>query len=978
MAEPQAEVLSYEQWLAQNGHNFDKLSGMPGWTPEAIDSLKKDQYNRYKMHKGAALPDDAYQYGGQKGGSEFYSKAYGGVSERSLAQQDKFYGQQEQQLANAMEDRGRALEARGGQLTAADLMMARAQGKVPSIAQMQADRQMGQLAAEQTSQAASARGPAALALAQQNQANATATGQSAISGQAQINAAMERERAEQAAFGAYSGMRGQDYQGQQLSQQGQGIALQGAGQAGQQALGYSGLQHSVNTAQLQARGNKQAQESADKWAQASQDAANRARQDAKEAGYLNMVASAGGGIAEFAGSAAKTGKSANDDDLPSDERAKVPIGRSPGIAPQEPYANPSTYEQSRQAAARALDAEEQREAKARAYGTPQTTGPATHGGIAALDRYEQDQVDTLRAKERHGVPLDAKEKRMAEAMKRGQKYGDKRGSAEMREEPQKQTTDKARHADERKEGSSILPALGGAAAGAMKAFAGPTSYTPPQNFYVAPQQQQITSDMGAKRRIGLHDFMSDMGSKLPYSDERAKTNVSFGFGDDDDGAKSRISPSRREAMEEETDANAKWVGLMKNAPGIPTKQGPDAGYGHMFSDMGTKQAPMYSDDRTKLAKAWDQGHAAALSDVQKAAKMPASELKKREGTPAIDTARSLKASAWDEGRSSHSVERAQQATIQAAKKEPGFDVPGSAPSAGDKLLGNISDHGNAALDRVLPDDEPRRLETGRVASRLRARAAAMQSARPESAQLPAGGGGAREYREDEATVFSDERAKKPMSDAEAAKVSSDADRLFGRSGDESLKRDADQEIQNLRRNRPASVRDPMANAARAMEASPYAYKEEFRPPEQAPGEVNVGPMAQKMAKDPVARTAVRQDPQTGLLSLDRDKMLKVLAGTSAAQQKQLDEANRQIAVLKRDGDRPAAVDMKAERLKRDADAEIGRLRADSERGPSVIDRDRPAAPPSWLSKYMDDEEEKGRRGGRLAFNDLIAGRRRKA
>jgi hypothetical protein len=81
--------------------------------------------------------------------------------------------------------------------------------------------------------------------------------------------------------------------------------------------------------------------------------------------------------------------------------------------------------------------------------------------------------------------------------------------------------------------------------------------------------------------------------------------------------------------------------------------------------------------------------------------------------------------------------------------------------------------------------------------------------------------------------------------------------------------------------------DPVADANRAQASMPYAYKPEFTPPEQKPGEVNVGPMAQTMASDPVAATAVKRDPQTGMLMLDGNKMLKLhSAGLSSLQQQQ--------------------------------------------------------------------------------------------
>jgi hypothetical protein len=136
-------------------------------------------------------------------------------------------------------DRMQSGVARLGEKQAADLMLSRASGLTPSIAQAQAMHDMGllqqqgqnanqQMMAAQASQAASARGAAGLALAGQNAAANTATAQSAInqnvsqgmqniSGQAQVNAMNERLQAEQSAMGAYGQMRGGDFQAQGLA-----------------------------------------------------------------------------------------------------------------------------------------------------------------------------------------------------------------------------------------------------------------------------------------------------------------------------------------------------------------------------------------------------------------------------------------------------------------------------------------------------------------------------------------------------------------------------------------------------------------------------------------------------------------------------------------------------------------------------------------------------------------------------------------
>jgi hypothetical protein len=85
----------------------------------------------------------------------------------------------------------------------------------------------------------------------------------------------------------------------------------------------------------------------------------------------------------------------------------------------------------------------------------------------------------------------------------------------------------------------------------------------------------------------------------------------------------------------------------------------------------------------------------------------------------------------------------------------------------------------------------------------------------------------------------------------------------------------------------------MADAARSMAPAPYAYKPQYVGASgQAPGEVNVGPMANAMAKDPVASTAIVKDPQTGMLAIDKDKGLKLVMGSLAVQQHEIDQLRR--------------------------------------------------------------------------------------
>ncbi len=79
------------------------------------------------------------------------------------------------------------------------------------------------------------------------------------------------------------------------------------------------------------------------------------------------------------------------------------------------------------------------------------------------------------------------------------------------------------------------------------------------------------------------------------------------------------------------------------------------------------------------------------------------------------------------------------------------------------------------------------------------------------------------------------------------------------------------------------------DANRRGEGFAYAYKDGFRPPEQAPGEMNFGPSAQKLEKNPLTATAVKTDARTGMRMLDTHKLLKSNTSSIASLQKQIDQ-----------------------------------------------------------------------------------------
>ncbi len=79
---------------------------------------------------------------------------------------------------------------------------------------------------------------------------------------------------------------------------------------------------------------------------------------------------------------------------------------------------------------------------------------------------------------------------------------------------------------------------------------------------------------------------------------------------------------------------------------------------------------------------------------------------------------------------------------------------------------------------------------------------------------------------------------------------------------------------------------------KAMKPSLYAYKPEFKPGEQVPGELQVGPMANPMAEHPVTATALVKDPNTGLLAIDKDKALKLSMGAIATLAEDVEDLKR--------------------------------------------------------------------------------------
>lgn len=249
------------------------------------------------------------------------------------------------------------------QRQAAHLMEQRARGLVPSISEMQASRDMGRMIADQSSIAAGARGNAGLALAQQTAANNSATYGSRISNDAQVNAAKERADAEQAWFGAMSGIRGQDSESQtidlQTAQAQAGLNAAQRAQNDSYSQGMYGNEIGINQTQLAAHGNRENLKSGQQIAAQQVQANAQARADAQRNQVIGMIGTGvsmgmgqiGGALSKNA--AANPRASDGSDMWRSDERAKtnaVSLGYAAGL-----MAQPGTGDPIREAKAGAWD-----------------------------------------------------------------------------------------------------------------------------------------------------------------------------------------------------------------------------------------------------------------------------------------------------------------------------------------------------------------------------------------------------------------------------------------------------------------------------------------------------------------------------------------------------------------------------------------------------------------------------------------------
>ena len=352
------------------------------------------------------------------------------------------------------------------------------------------------------------------------------------------------------------------------------------------------------------------------------------------------------------------------------------------------------------------------------------------------------------------------------------------------------------------------------------------------------------------------------------------------------------------------------------------------GGGSMRSDMTSKDEVMYSDDKTKLAAAYAAGKSAAapqkkpsapkkLSQEQKAQSIPgtpgrgldASQTDDKgvitmapvtvEGTPSKIQDTGPKP--WDErafeyAKAGNAAQYEKNVAAAEAWNKSVQDARDRAPNfAGDHYVPPY-EHAQAIAraDEATSDEKAKNVidldeDTNRATMR-------------DGSSDPRTNSFDKTFRRD--TKADQKRVKKSVED----KAGKDADAMMAGYA-ASMKKGPTARVEDLGNDAPdlstaAKARegqipdDAMYRAMKSMQPSLYAYKPGFKPPEQVPGEVQAGPMANPMKKDPIAGLAVEQEPSTGLLAIDKDKALKLTMGSLAVLANDVEQLKRKKGAKK--------------------------------------------------------------------------------
>lgn len=869
--------------------------GLAGLIP-AVFGRGQSQHNAQDISHSQMYDPYAYQFGAQGAG------AYAGQREAQANAIDN-RGAFTADYQQADMDRRRALEARSNQSTVMNQLMARAAGTTPSIAQMQADRQMGQAAAQQSALQASARGPAALALSQQTAANNTANVHGAISNQAQQNAATERLNAEQAAFGAASGMRGQDYQSQgQAANQAQfqaGMQQTNRNANDQRAMGYSQMGHQGYQQEQQGKVQMQAI-AAQSHANAQAQNAQTERQNAGNKGLLDTVG-------DFFSSDANAKMILPKGAITSDFMAKTPL---PGVmggggmttstwgaGGTNPMsgAAPASFDALSGSGGMDPMASLQKHSDFATQYQADPTGGMTGGAMGTGDMMLSD----ARAKE--------------DAFKLGMEMGQAKAEQKvMMQQPGWKPLPAGPHEGEREQDGRDGTAPQRSPSGTItlapvtvksslpefrtgRSGDGP-SKTDDEVFEIAKRGPEARASIESDQQWGD-------GQRAAYVESLRRAGAAKGSGESGPFAAVAKGAVRGATAGIVSDFSAKNVGLTRDAFGNPAPGDPSAPRmiyipGQGWADPSRQpsqslEAAMQQNDGPDFGDKADQDARIAKMQQGDAENKAIFDRTRAEMAPSREDIARDDASRRKEA--SEAPDRAAIAKADAEARENGETTPSAKAVAGKPSFLSAFAAASQGLNEAQfgRDRFPSDFKSKRVVDL------------DNDVDVDNDPGG----QDFDADEYVESKFPKPYDRQTFHRDTPAEQRQVKRSYEDSASKDADSIMagfgaslgkgsavdQRVAASRLAPEQSPEAQAARTMKGFPYAYKPGLGPKDQAPGEMNYGFMTQNLRQSPIAATAVKKNPQTGLDEVDAHKMIKVMASTIADLQEQQDETRLMLA-----------------------------------------------------------------------------------
>jgi len=815
---------------------------------------------------------NASNFGGYEGGLDDYRRKLD-EQRRQIQGREAFTGD----FANANYQRGNALGARGMQAAAATQIWNRATGQAPTVAEQIGQRQQQQAVAQQGAIASSARGRAGLAGANRNFASNVSNATSAIANNTAINAAQERERAENAAFGAFTGMRQGDTQGQQVD------AAQSQFQAQQQQANRNandqyayGQQQLEGQALGQSLGAKVQNQSTLAGANTAAEVSNQqtANQNAGSKGLIETVGDF------FSDRRAKYVLS----DFTTKMPALLPGGGAEGAMARAKHVSGGSWETGGMGGTSSamsgpaaesfagqqgmLGGSAMGELQAHSDFATRFAGDPTAGmtggftsderakeaafnagresGFRAAEVEQRDIADHGGPGSQYAKEIEAAKRRVAEKTEEAM-----RRSAELKAPPPAKFGPPRPHPYVEapaapREVASPMPAtaspvdrdqygliarqtaLAGAAGGIVSDFTAKMS--PLASGAVPPADaQMMTSDFTAKmptpappgQKLGL----SRGGSPDP-SAPKMQFSASTGWYRDDPEAVARQASS--DAFDDEARATIEEDDARRETAALAAKgnaMGPEAQWSRSFGDLEAAKIQAGFDARNQGAST-KNGNAFEASKIR---------------------------SHFDQGEA-----------------QPGWLASLSKGSQGVY---------NAQFGSDFTTKQP--VDAGEVED-WQARDAVNRADLGEVQRMRSPTSFKRDTPQDQA------RVKKAFED----RAGKDADSMLA-GYKQSLKEGSTVGVvDELDELKPSP--SPVAQANRTMEGQPYVYKPQFTPPDQKPGEPNFGFMAQNLEESPITATAVKEDP-AGLKRVDAMKLLRILGASVADLQKQEDETRMVLA-----------------------------------------------------------------------------------